>query len=48
MVIGVVSNDVALGHHSHQGFLVPSHNSRVVKVQVVRVDEEGGSDTNLH
>ena len=48
MVIGVVSNDVPLRHHSHQGLLVRSHYSRVVEVQVVRVDKEGGSDSDLH
>ena len=47
MVIGVVSNDVPLGHHPHQGFLVPGHCSRVVEVEVVRVDKEGGSNSNL-
>ena len=47
MIVGVVANDVALRHHPHQGLLVPRHRRRVVKVQVVRVDEESGSNSNL-
>ena len=47
MIVGVVANDVALRHHPHQGLLVPRHRPRVVKVQVVRVDEESGSNSNL-
>ena len=47
MIVGVVANDVALRHHPHQGLLVPGHRRRVVKVQVVRVDEESGSNSNL-
>ena len=47
MIVGVVANDVALRHHPHQGLLVPCHGRRVVKVQVVRVDEESGSNANL-
>ena len=47
MIVGVVANDVALRHHPHQGLLVPGHSCKVVKVQVVRVDEESGSNSNL-
>ena len=47
VVVGVVADHVPLRHHPDQGLLVPSHGSGVVKVQVVRVDEEGGSHANL-
>ena len=47
MIVGVVANDVALRHHPHQGLLVPGHSCKVVKVQIVRVDEESGSNSNL-
>ena len=47
VVVGVVADHVPFRHHPDQGLLVASHGSGVVKVQVVRVDEESGSNSNL-
>ena len=47
VVVGVVTHHMALRHHAHQRLLIPRHNRRVVLVQVVRIDEETGPNTNL-